>query len=818
MFRRKDDVSKSPFPTSHSGRDAESYDDLMDRLQSMYNDAEQEAFWSAIDSTPERWQRRPEFMLVKALGLMREGDEPSAKQLLAEIERTHPNYPPVHFYQAILYMQELFPAHVLRIINKIRNMGTLDDESQEELSVMEEASRELLMTSARELNVPLERMEKASWYHEAAQEKMNVGQWSVSEQMTREALRVIPNWVSPRNNRSYVLYFIGRVNEAIAEAGSILAQYPDNLHTLKNLIIFHTGLGEDEKAREYSTRMTGHLETLPPDADEVDMIILVLGLLQDEEKLWALAQKYLNSDMDTLMETSWYALGVAAIRRGRLKEAVKLLEKIESIYPPAAPLAMEARKSRRTGKPLQVKPALPGAVLLLPAAVINEMTEIMGKHTAEELPRHVQKKLEEYIQKKPFVVNGLFRLLTEPQASEIIPGLLLALNQPQVDARLRAFALGDVGTKQQRLNVLSALTQAGREVPPSPIRFWDEEIGEWRDVDFTSQTLSDDIELNISPKASLWAQKAQDAKDVSEKIGFWRKAVEVDPKSGYAVHMLGVLLVQNGQKEEGQQVARRAIEVDPGYIFAYANLALMEAQEENPNHELIQEYLDKVAKAPVITTQTAFMMHFTLMLEAFRREEFEVARTEYQIAFELYPENPLLEGWDVRLKFGEVLAGGWLTNWLQESYQRAHDKAMRTKLNADSGASVTLNSLSRDVLGAVARLWGLTAYGKKAELVKKIVEQMQDRGAVQRVCNELSPAQKDALQWTLQMGGWRGWNEFTEKYGDDAEESPHWNYHEPESVVGCLRRSGFLAKGTLNSEPVVFIPADVRASLKAALQ
>ena len=66
-------------------------------------------------------------------------------------------------------------------------------------------------------------------------------------------------------------------------------------------------------------------------------------------------------------------------------------------------------------------------------------------------------------------------------------------------------------------------------------------------------------------------------------------------------------------------------------------------------------------------------------------------------------------------------------------------------------------------------------------------------------------------------GGWRGWKEFTEKYGDDSEESPYWNYHEPESVVGCLRRSGFLAKGTLNGEQLVFIPADVRATLKDVL-
>jgi len=42
---------------------------------------------------------------------------------------------------------------------------------------------------------------------------------------------------------------MGRVREALEEAHAVLTQYPDDLHALKNLVIFHTGLGEEAEAQ-----------------------------------------------------------------------------------------------------------------------------------------------------------------------------------------------------------------------------------------------------------------------------------------------------------------------------------------------------------------------------------------------------------------------------------------------------------------------------------------------------------------------------------------------------------------------------------------
>lgn len=818
MFRNRGKPIKSPFPISESNSVGESYEEFIQRLQMLIEGENPDEFFNVIENAPSRWQRKPEFMLIKSMGLLRSGDRGEARKALDEIERTHPRFGPLYFYKAALYIEDAFPAHTLRMIEKLHSMGTMDDESESEMGKMENISRQMIKESADGFGVSYDKMEKASWYHEAAQEKMNAGQWVSAEQMAREAVRQIPNWTSPRNNHSYILYFMGRIQDAFAEAQSVLAQDSDNLYAMKNLALFHVGLDEIEKAREYSGRMMACLQTLPPDADEVDLVISSLAITQEDETLWTLAQKYLKSNAEDLLEISWHSLGVAAVRMDRLKEAKTLLEKAEEVNEQAGALAVEVRKALKAGKSVLPKPSYTTLGFLLPPTVIMELIDMLGKHKQDEqIPRHLQKKLDEYIQKRPFVVNGLFRLIGEPGAAEAIPGLLTQFNKPEIDARLLAFALGDAGSSQLRLNILSALSQMGRVLPPNPIRFWSEERGEWTEVDFTAQMLSDDFDLNISPKAALWAQKAQEANDVQEKISLWRKAVEADPKSGYAVHMLGILLIQEGQREEGVKLARRAIEVDPNYMFAYANLAMLEAQQESPHVDLAMEYIGKVSKAPVITTQTAFIMHYALMLLAFERDDFESARKEYEIAFDLRPDDPMLEGWDIRLKLGEVFAGGWLAKWQEESRQRAHNKTLKTKLENDSNAQITLNSLTRDVLGAVARVWGLTSYGKKADLISRIVETMQDAQSFERVWKNLSDAEQNAARWVLENNGARGWKEFIEKYGDDADESPYWNYHEPETIIGRLRRAGFLALGTLNNKQVVFMPVEIRNSLRAVL-
>jgi hypothetical protein len=57
-------------------------------------------------------------------------------------------------------------------------------------------------------------------------------------------------------------------------------------------------------------------------------------------------------------------------------------------------------------------------------------------------------------------------------------------------------------------------------------------------------------------------------------------------------------------------------------------------------------------------------------------------------------------------------------------------------------------------------------------------------------------------------------NDFTDKYGSDEDESPYWNYHKPETIIGRLGQAGLLAKGVLDDKQVVLVPMEVRNSIK----
>ncbi|MBK8419297.1 hypothetical protein [Candidatus Villigracilis saccharophilus] len=197
MFGKRKDLSKSQLPFSQPANEAASYEDFLSQLEELFNSEDAEAFFEAIENAPVRWQRKSEVMISKVVGLLRAGEEDEAIKVLDEIERIHPRFAPLYYYKANLYMQNLYLAHTLRMIRKVRVLGTLDDEAENSMSEMEEISRKMVEETAAELGVSYDQMEKASWYHEASQEKLSSGQWQGAEQNAREAIRLIPKWTAP---------------------------------------------------------------------------------------------------------------------------------------------------------------------------------------------------------------------------------------------------------------------------------------------------------------------------------------------------------------------------------------------------------------------------------------------------------------------------------------------------------------------------------------------------------------------------------------------------------------------------------------------
>ena len=77
----------------------------------------------------------------------------------------------------------------------------------------------------------------------------------------------------------------------------------------------------------------------------------------------------------------------------------------------------------------------------------------------------------------------------------------------------------------------------------------------------------------------------------------------------------------------------------------------------------------------------------------------------------------------------------------------------------------------------------------------------------------LEDSERAALHEVLDRGGTMPWAELDARYGNDLDESPYWNYHEPETVMGRLRLHGLLVETTVEGELLVAVPVELRKLL-----
>lgn len=108
-------------------------------------------------------------------------------------------------------------------------------------------------------------------------------------------------------------------------------------------------------------------------------------------------------------------------------------------------------------------------------------------------------------------------------------------------------------------------------------------------------------------------------------------------------------------------------------------------------------------------------------------------------------------------------------------------------------------------------------YGKKQEKVARLAGRILDADIFKGIVSDLDAEERSALRWVLDSSGFRPWGEFMQRFGDDMDESPYWQWHEPVSLPGRLKRTGLLHVGTLDGSTVAYILADMREQLAGIL-
>jgi Flp pilus assembly protein TadD len=803
---RTDFPVSSPQPVSNVSR--QDFDSLLDQVQGLLEKQKYEDALALIDAAPPRFKLRPELMLVQALALMNEGEYIQSEALLNEIEKKHPKYYPLYYHQGLIYMTLLWPAHALRAVRKIPRWYLEDDEMRSDLEELTAAASTLIESLADELTLSPDKAEKATYSNERAQALNLKGEYTAGEQSAREAVRLAPNWTSPRNNRAYALYFSGRCAEAIEAAEETLTLDSKNLHALNHLATFHAGLGNEQVALGYARRTLSALKNGFQETDAWEIVIAGLSLVEDDESLYKLTKEK-KLPVEELSETSLYALGVAAYRTGDQRMARRLWQSAEKTGYEPAKAALASLKQDPLWPPTYLAYSL-----LWPEALLDRWIAILDGIEADEPTRSQQKEIDAYIQRYPFVLEVMKRMLWEETAHKAALTMLEYARHPAGYAGLLRFATSDRGPDQDRMEAFFVLERAGQIESGEQVKFWNAEKQEWTEVSIYGQRI-EDPEYNIAPEVADLINRARD-EDLPGAIELLEAAVRLDPDCAIAIHNLGINYINQGEEEKGRTLVRRSVEVDPGYLFGYASLAGLEAQDEN--YEKAIEYLDKITRAEVVPTLAAIQAQHVWIDIAIGQKEYGRARKYLGLLKNLDPENDYSD-LDARLSLLETFSGlpAFFSNWQRDYAHKTHKKLLKSPIQPTSDLTACLGRITRESLVGTCRLWQVSTAGKKAELIARLSQAILNESALKMRLLELETEERKALRWILEAGGWRSWQGFIEMFGDDMDESPSWEHHEPETVPGRLKRMGLLTAGTCEGEHVAFIASDLRPLLRKLL-
>ncbi|MBE0697811.1 MAG: tetratricopeptide repeat protein, partial [Anaerolineaceae bacterium] len=718
------------------------------------------------------------------------------------------------------YMEQECPAHALQAAKRARSDHEMTEEGVTSLNETVEEATAYIQSLAAELGLPFETMQRACIFHEQALLAIVENNLFDVDHFSKEAIKIAPSWNAPHNNRAQALYFLGKTSEAIAVAESVQAREAEDIFSLHSLILFHLGLEQPEKAHAYADQIRQLSKKIAPDDPDIDLVITDLALVEDTPALWKIARQYLQAPSESFLGRSWNCLAVAAVRSGKWKEALKLIEKanVEDLSAAGQSLSKELNQSANQHQPrlTWMPPAYPSADQFFHPKVMAEWEALVQSFGGDLSPSQ-QRRLGVFFQKYPFMVTAMKRLLWDEGAFPMALQVLRQLETPETISEIYRFALSDAGSRDARLKAILALIQSGHYSGPKIVKIWHEELAEWRELELNTQRIGD-IEANAQPKTLQIIERARKTKNLPEAIALLRKAVELEPTSPIAIFNLGVILTQNGSIEEGEALIYRSVEVDPNYTFGHASIALTEAG--NGNQQAALDHLQVVTRAEIIAPDTAVLANLAWVDLSIQKNDLETARQRFDMASQIDPEHRLLESYERMLKQAEDFKEtfGFILDFQRKSAQRTHQKLLKTPLSPEMGLLACLETCTKDMLVGAAHFLQISSSGKKAELAAWLAKNIVDPELLQRTLDEdLGDNEREALQWLLETGGIRPWKDFIHKYGDDLTESIFWNHHEPKSLPGRLRRSGLIFSGTLDKEQAAFIPADVRPLLSRLL-
>jgi tetratricopeptide (TPR) repeat protein len=421
----------------------------------------------------------------------------------------------------------------------------------------------------------------------------------------------------------------------------------------------------------------------------------------------------------------------------------------------------------------------------------------------------------------PQIVRVAEKIIWEEQAPMAGVPLLAAIGSREAYAALRRFGLSQAGPDEARIDALTRLVDAGEIEPGEECRVW--LAGEWRLVAPSTFEAIEEPEYDYTPEvqdllAAASLTMAAEELDTAEDLLL--KVLELEPAAKEAYNNLAAIYLRREDRAQGIAMYEAALRIDPTYVFSRGGLAVLRLQDRDVAGA--REILRPLADAPEPQGLGLAFMSYIRARIAVEEKDYAAARTHLGTSLDAVPGYGLalnlldaLDDYDEEVAHFRRLRDGQREQWARrrarlQSAITTRAPSLHEALSVHTKASLT--AMAR--LSPVSSGWSTL---RKAELLDEIERALCNEVAMRWQVTFASDEEREALAFVLDKGGSVPWDEFSEQFGHDLDEYPHWEYEEPETTMGLLRAKGLLAEATVDNALIITIPRELRPILREAL-
>jgi len=816
--KRKGRLRHSQPPPSPRGPRLE---EIIEEANALRQEGKFEEALEVLESAPLHLQRRLELLTLRGSLHVALEEINQATELFEEAQRVAPDHPLVASFLADLYYKQDWKAHCARAARQaLRYADSLSSEMRKEMRAILEEMETFFREVAAKGKIRPERMEEAYYQAERAERQSRAGRFEEAARLYRRVIRMVPTWLAPYNNEALFLFHSGQVERAIRISEGVLEAHPDNLHALANLVHFHLARGEREKAEEYAARLKHLPMEFPDDADKV---IEALGFLGDDKGLYAIYHRY-RPFIEELNAYSLLVLGSAAANLGHPRVARRLwwlAEEAGAPHAAIAPLLIALTRHAPGPGSAQRYPTV-SLPQLIPTVRLEALVDLLSAWERGEMSEKAkEKRIKELLKRTPHLLDAVVKLLWEEDDPRPAIQALALIGTPEAVEEIQRFAFGQVGEMRHRLAALETLVDLGVVDVDQPVRVWNEEAQEWGEV----RVFPLEITTEVEPppyEEEVWDHIAAGVEALHEgRLEEARKeleaAIALNPQAAIAHHNLAVVLRGMGDLEAAFGHLKKAVEIVPDYPHGCCTLA---------HYFIDQGDLEKAQKVILPLTERRrfhpeewIYYQRTLARLMLEMGNYNAAQEHARNVLDMDPED---EGANVLLTRAQALEVAQSPHW-KEMRRRAREREEKKRhrpTRLDAGLVECLERLTKEALIGTARAMPVPRKHnvRKAVLIQDLAEYLTRPEVLKEIVQGLSDEERQALRDVLKAGGTMDWEGFTARYGDDLDESPYWDWREPETVMGRLRMLGLLSEGTVDDQLVVLIPYELRDLLPPLLE